>query len=332
MPHRVSVRVFAYDVRQSQWLICPRLSQRPATWMLLALPAPCWRPLRSSWTRDFVRLRHQVLKLRSISIRLRQVIQVKLRVPRMWRAWPVPNVHSSTSRMNICRNMRPWLRWKSENTRRKQLESKIAVAMNVNVTCDLLRDAPSLYSFLTQTNSFLLNARFECLLSHVLECSCTDECLIRWYWKWTTSLSMHKVKRLKIRVIIPSWFKINRRESNDRSLKKNDYLLSWVLRMNQNSSDQVRYVRDLKYRIDLWMISWRKKALHCPRNSACPSGFLRALLVTKSVTLFDFDHHWINSYRLVKTLSNKLLLTPSSSKSCPSPIILKVASLKSLEI
>ena len=122
----------------------------------------------------------------------------------------LPNVDSPTSRVNICRNMRPWLRWKSENTRRKQLESKLAVAMNFNVTCDLLRDAPSLYSFLNQTNSILLNARFECLLNHVLECSCTDEYLVRWYWNWTTFLTGAQIKRLTIRVTIPSWSEIRR--------------------------------------------------------------------------------------------------------------------------
>ena len=147
----------------------------------------------------------------------------------------------------------------------------------------------------------------------------------------------HKIKRLTIRVTIPSWSEIRERseriiDPDCRSLKVNDYLLRCVLRMKSSPFDQVRYVRDLKYRIDLWMISWRKKSLHCPRHSACPSGFIRALLVTKPVTLFDFEHHWINSYRLVKTLSIKLLLTSSSLKSSPSPIILKVASLKSLEI
>ena len=74
-----------------------------------------------------------------------------------------------------------------------------------------------------------------------------------------------------------------------RSLTVNDYLVSWALRVIQNTSDQVRYVRDLNYRIDLWMISWREKSLHCPRKSTCPSGFLRALLNTKHVKLFDFD-------------------------------------------
>ena len=268
MPHRVSVRVFAYDVRQSQWLIWSRLSQRIGY----------VNAARSSGTVLAHCARHGRETLFDLGIKFCNWAQSSSVSVKPFKSkfgsqgsdvsGSLPNVHSPTSRVNICRNMRPWLRWKSEHTRRKQLESKLGCSDEFQrYVWSASRRSFTVFFF--ESNKF---DSIECKVWMFLD-SCPPSVAVLtniWFVDtgngrlfWATGAQ--KLKRLTIRVTISfMWSEIRRDQKESLILIVDHWKWTIIFCVVYYVWSRVRSIKNDTF--EMWNMGWISGWSHDEKN------------------------------------------------------------------